>query len=147
MAILITYHHFEMVPIFPPVTYSPNRFRQFPSYLKVVLLKLEAICFLHLRKSFVHSSPWSNSAKTPSCKSNQEREPQNVKFELASLAVRLPPPPSAKTLPPKADLDISLSSDSSEELLPQDTMEKVGYASTCNSSMCRCFRNICMCAV
>ena len=47
-----------------------------------------------------------------------------------------------KGLTPKADLDVSLSSDSSEELLPQDTMDKVGYAS--NSSMCRWFS---MCAV
>ena len=84
-----------------------------------------------------------SSAKTPSRKSNQERELQETS-ELASPAVGLPPPLSAKTLPPKADLDVSLSSNSSEELLPQDTMEKVGYVS--NSSMCRCFCNICMCA-
>ena len=88
--------------------------------------------------------PPPSSAKTPSRKSNQENEPQgmpkNTYFEQASPAVGLPPPPSVKTLPPQADLDVSLSSDSSEELLPQDTVETVGYAS--NSSMCRCFRMI-----
>ena len=38
MTILVTYQHFEIVPIFPLDTHSPNRFSQFLSYLKVVLL-------------------------------------------------------------------------------------------------------------
>ena len=93
--------------------------------------------------------PPLSSAKTPSRKSNQESEPlrtpKDTYLELASPALGLlPPPPPANTLhvPPKADLDVSFSSDSSEELLPQDTVEKVGYVST--SSMCIC---TCMCAV
>ena len=34
----LTYQHFETVLIFSLVTYSPDSFSQFPSYLKVVLL-------------------------------------------------------------------------------------------------------------
>ena len=95
--------------------------------------------------------PPPSSTKTPSRKSSQESEPletpKNTCFELASSALGLPPPLSANPIPPKADLDVSLSSDSSEELLPQDTMEKVCYVSTFFMCRCKCACDICMCAV
>ena len=62
VAILVTYQHIETVPIFPPVTYSPDRFSRFSSYLEVLPLTLsENWKLLSFKKKLRVWQPLSNS--------------------------------------------------------------------------------------
>ena len=51
--ILVTYQRFATVPIFPLVYLQPDGLSRFEVSTSVFKGKLEAVCFLRLRKSFV----------------------------------------------------------------------------------------------